>query len=217
MSHVFFCSNRVSALNVHRPEKKKRKKLMKDSLHLANMLRRFTREKEEMRKKNPAAAGLQRPNAKVPNANSALLNTHSKAAGSNDFSMADLTADPAVMSLLGSANNNEMLQDMMGDLDFGMLDSPQPCSPTQAENGSIGGGQKPGGSRVSQGTVLSPPPLPSGLPAPLTKRIEDLRAVWLCFVMQLLYARKFLLTILGTRKATFSFVLTFLWPPCPFQ
>uniref|UniRef100_A0A668A208 Ubinuclein 2b n=1 Tax=Myripristis murdjan TaxID=586833 RepID=A0A668A208_9TELE len=165
----------VSALNVHRPEKKKRKKLMKDSLHLANMLRRFTREKEEMRKKNPAAASLQRPNAKVPNANSALLNTHSKAAGSNDFSMADLTADPAVMSLLGSANNNEMLQDMMGDLDFGMLDSPQPCSPTQAENGSIGGGQKPGGSRVSQGSVLSPPPLPSGLPAPLSKRIEDLR------------------------------------------
>lgn len=165
----------VSALNVHRPEKKKRKKLMKDSIHLANMLRRFTREKEEMRKKNLAVAGLPRPTAKVPNANSALLNTQPKAAGSNECNMADLAADPAVMSLLGSANN-DILQDMMGDLDFGMLDSPQPSSPLQGENGSFGTGHKAGGSRVSQGTVVAPPPLPSGLPAPLTKRIEDLRA-----------------------------------------
>ncbi|XP_039979395.1 ubinuclein-2b isoform X3 [Xiphias gladius] len=163
----------VSALNVHRPEKKKRKKLMKDSLHLANMLRRFTREKEEMRKKNLAAAGLPRPTAKVPNANSVLLNTHPKATGSNDCSMADLSSDPAVMSLLA---NNDILQDMMGDLDFGMLDSPQPSSPAQGENGSFGVGHKAGGSRVSQGNVVTPPPLPSGLPGPLTKRIEDLRA-----------------------------------------
>lgn len=149
---------------------------MKESLHLANMLRRFTREKEEMRKKNLAAASLQRPNAKVPNSNSALLNTQHKATGSNDCSIADLSADPAVLSLLGSANN-DMLQDMMGDLDFGMLDSPQPSSPAQGENGSFGMGQKVGGSRVSQGNVIPPPPLPSGLPGPLTKRIEDLRAV----------------------------------------
>uniref|UniRef100_A0A3Q0SZW6 Ubinuclein 2b n=1 Tax=Amphilophus citrinellus TaxID=61819 RepID=A0A3Q0SZW6_AMPCI len=163
----------VSALN--RPEKKKRKKLMKDSLHLANMLRRFTREKEEMRKKNMAASGLPRPSPKVPNANSALLNTHPKPPGSNDCNMADLTADPSVMSLLGSANN-DLLQDMMGDLDFGMLDSPQPSSPAQGENGSFGMGHKMGGSRVIQSSVITPPPLPSGLPDPLTKRIEDLRA-----------------------------------------
>ncbi|XP_062294978.1 ubinuclein-2b isoform X2 [Scomber scombrus] len=188
----------VSAMNVHRPEKKKRKKLMKDSLHLANMLRRFTREKEEMRKRNIAAglqrpaaglqrpaaglqrpaAGLQRPNAKVPSANSALLNTHAKATtatAGNECTMADLSTDPAVMSLLGSANN-DMLQDMMGDLDFAMLDSPQPSSPAQGENGSFGMGQKLGAGRVSQGNLLPPPPLPSGLPGPLTKRIEDLRA-----------------------------------------
>ncbi|XP_038549833.1 ubinuclein-2b isoform X2 [Micropterus salmoides] len=165
----------VSSLNIHRPEKKKRKKLMKDSIHLANMLRRFTREKEEMRKKNMAAAGLPRPATKVPNTNSALLNTHSKAAGSNDCNMSDLAADPAVMSLLGSANN-DILQDMMGDLDFGMLDSPQPSSPVQGENGSFGMGHKAGASRLSQGNVMTPPPLPSGLPGPLAKRIEDLRA-----------------------------------------
>lgn len=148
---------------------------MKDSIHLANMLRRFTREKEEMRKKNLAAAGLPRPAAKVPAANSALLNAHPKAPGNNDCNMADLTTDPAVMSLLGTANN-DLLQDMMGDLDFGMLDSPQPASPVQGENGMFGMGHKAGGSRASGGAAMTPP-LPSGLPGPLAKRIEDLRAV----------------------------------------
>ncbi|KAM6904731.1 ubinuclein-2b [Xenentodon cancila] len=163
----------VLALN--RPEKKKRKKLMKDSLHLANMLRRFTREKEEMRKKNLVPASLPRPNAKVPNANSALLNTHAKAAGSSDCNMGDLADDQAVMSLLGSANN-DLLQDMMGDLDFTILDSPQPSSPGQGENGSFGIAHKAGGGRAPQVNIMTPPPLPSGLPGPLTKRIEDLRA-----------------------------------------
>lgn len=140
------------------------------------MLRRFTREKEEMRKKTLVPAGLPRPNAKVPNANSALLNTPHKVSGSNDCSITDLSTDPAVLSLLGSANN-DMLQDMMGDLDFGMLDSPQPSSPAQGENGSFGMGLKAGVSRVAQGSVIAPPPLPSGLPGPLAKRIEDLRSV----------------------------------------
>ncbi|XP_061604475.1 ubinuclein-2b isoform X1 [Phyllopteryx taeniolatus] len=163
----------VSSLN--RPEKKKRKKLMKDSLHLANMLRRFTREKEEMRKRNMAGAGLPRPQPKVPAANSTVVNNQPKAPGGNDCNMADLTSDPAVMSLLGSANN-DVLQDMMGDLDFGMLDSSQPSSPTQGENGSFGTGHKAGVGRMSQGNVMSPPSLPTGLPGPLIKRIEDLRA-----------------------------------------
>uniref|UniRef100_A0A3B5QYW3 Ubinuclein 2b n=1 Tax=Xiphophorus maculatus TaxID=8083 RepID=A0A3B5QYW3_XIPMA len=165
----------VSALNVHRPEKKKRKKLMKDSLHLANMLRRFTREKEEMRKKNLAtgAAALPRPNTKVPGATSVVVGAHPKAGGGNDCNITDLTDDQAVMSLLGSANN-DILQDMMGDLDFGLLDSPQPGSPSQGENGSFGAGQKTG--RALPGSVMTPPPpLPCGLPGPLAKRIEDLR------------------------------------------
>uniref|UniRef100_A0A3Q3FSU1 Ubinuclein 2b n=1 Tax=Kryptolebias marmoratus TaxID=37003 RepID=A0A3Q3FSU1_KRYMA len=163
----------VSSLNVHRPEKKKRKKLMKDSLHLANMIRRFTREKEEMRKKNLAAAGgLPRPNAKVPSTNTV---GGAGGAGGNDCNVTDLTDDQAVMSLLGSTNN-DILQDMMGDLDFGMLDSPQPGSPAQGENGSFG--HKTGAGRASQGgsMMTPPPPLPGGLPGPLAKRIEDLRA-----------------------------------------
>lgn len=180
-------SSRVSALSVHRPEKKKRKKLMKDSLNLAAMLRRFTREKADMRKKTPGSAVTPRgnPNAKVPHANSAVLNTSQKAAG-NDMNIVDLTTDPAMISLLGSANNNDVLQDMMGDLDFGLLDSPQPSSPAQGENGALGMGHKPVGGRGQAGTqmgILCPPPLPNGLPAPLTKRIEDLRTVSVCFLV----------------------------------
>ncbi|XP_024128657.1 ubinuclein-2b [Oryzias melastigma] len=168
---------KTGVLVLNRPEKKKRKKLMKDSLHLANMLRRFTREKEEMRKKNMVVAGtLNRPNAKVPiSANSTLLTANTKAASGNDCNMTDLADDQAVMSLLGAANN-DLLQDMMGDLDFSMLDSPQPCSPAQGENGSFGAGHKLAAGRPAQGSMMTPPPLPSGLPGPLTKRIEDLRA-----------------------------------------
>lgn len=150
---------------------------MKDSLHLANMLRRFTREKEEMRKKNLAAAaggGLPRPNAKVPGAVSAPVSAHLKVVVGDNNNVSDLTEDQAVMSLLGSANN-DLLQDMMGDLDFGMLDSPQPGSPAQGENGSFG--HKSVGIRASQANMMPPPPLPGGLPGPLAKRIEDLRAV----------------------------------------
>ncbi|XP_037112128.1 ubinuclein-2b isoform X2 [Syngnathus acus] len=163
----------VSSLN--RPEKKKRKKLMKDSLHLANMLRRFTREKEEMRKRNIAGASLPRPQAKTPGANTSVVISQAKVAGGNDCNMADLTSDPAVISLLGSANN-DVLHDMMGDLDFGMLDSPQSSSPTQGENGSFGVAQKAGAGRMLQASMMSPPSLPTGLPGPLLKRIEDLRA-----------------------------------------
>ncbi|XP_051994506.1 ubinuclein-2-like isoform X2 [Xyrauchen texanus] len=155
----------VSSLN--RPEKKKRKKLMKDSLSLAAMIRRFTREKEEMRKKTPTNA------VKL---NAAHAQTNAVTPG-NDLSMADLNADPAVMSLLGGATENDMLQELMGDLDFGLLDSPQPSSPGQGENGSVAAAQKAGVvGRVQKTGLMPPPPLPTSLPAPLLKRIEDLQA-----------------------------------------
>ncbi|XP_056609180.1 ubinuclein-2b isoform X2 [Triplophysa dalaica] len=152
----------VSALN--RPEKKKRKKLMKDSLSLAAMLRRFTREKEEMRKKIPAVA------AKITLAQS---NTVTPA---GDMSVVDLTSDPAMMSLLGGASENDMLQELMSDLDFGLLDSPQPSSPGQSENGSVAVQKAGAAARVQKTGLMAPPPLPNGLPAPLLKRIDDLRA-----------------------------------------
>ncbi|XP_056136619.1 ubinuclein-2-like [Lampris incognitus] len=183
----------VAPLNLHRPEKKKRKKLMKDSLCLAAMLRRFTREKEEMRKKNsnpghPSLAGGLANKPHSANATNHLLasnSTHFQCnSTNNDVSLADLTSDPTVMSLLGSANEKE-LQDLLGDLDFSLLDSaPQHVMVTARENGLLGvgvpaqkaagGGGQGRGLGASSG-LFSPPPLPDGLPAPLIKRIEDLR------------------------------------------
>uniref|UniRef100_A0A8P4K2H6 Ubinuclein-2 n=1 Tax=Dicentrarchus labrax TaxID=13489 RepID=A0A8P4K2H6_DICLA len=187
----------VTAISLHRPEKKKRKKLMKDSLYLAAMLRRFTREKEEMRKRNPnmAHSGLAGGVANKPhstNSTNHLLasnSTHPQGnTASNDLSLADLTSDPAVMSLLGSANEKE-LQDLLSDLDFSLLDSDQQHAMVAArENGILGvgvptikaaaagGGGGQGRGLGSSSGLFSPPPLPDGLPAPLTKRIEDLWA-----------------------------------------
>ncbi|KAK6300537.1 hypothetical protein J4Q44_G00286350 [Coregonus suidteri] len=87
-----------SLMNIHRPEKKKRKKLMKDSLCLAAMLRRFTREKQEMRKMNPNAPhpGMGSSLANAPRANHLLANSHLHAnTANNDVSLAELTADPS--------------------------------------------------------------------------------------------------------------------------
>lgn len=169
---------------------------MKDSLYLAAMLRRFTREKEEMKKRSPSVALLSQaggvanklyssnstnhllvPNSAHPQGNTA----------SNDLTLADLTSDPAVMSLLGSANEKE-LHDLLGDLDFSMLDSDQQHAVVAArENGILGvgapshkaaaGGGGQGRGLGSSSGLFSPPPLPDGLPGPLIKRIEDLRAV----------------------------------------
>lgn len=150
---------------------------MKDSLHLANMLRRFTREKEETRKKNLVEVGLPCPATRTPNTNLLEVSPH-KDASSNNCNIIDLTADPAMMSLLGSSNK-DLLQDIMSDLDVGMLDSPQPPSPVHVGSYSFGMGTKTVSSRLSQGNMVTPPLLPTGLPGPLMKRIEDLRAVWI--------------------------------------
>lgn len=164
----------MAGLNLHRPEKKKRKKLMKDSLCLAAMLRRFTREKEELRKPH-VSPGL----TSTPNSHNLLHLPNSHLHGNNDLSLADLTADPAMMSLLSTANESE-IQDIMRDLDFSFLDAGLQMTPSGRENGQIETGSSSrhkmvGG--VSSRGLISPPPLPEGLPAPLIKRIEDLRAV----------------------------------------
>lgn len=159
---------------------------MKDSLTLAAMIRRFSREKEEMRKKNVVVAVAAAPSTasgaaaaaaglKTTSVNRAVVNSHAVAPG-NDLS--DLTNDPAVMPLLGSAND-EMLQDLMDELDFSLLD-PSDLSGLegQGENGNAAaqrGGAAAG--RVQRTGLIPPPPLPGGLPAALAKRIEDLRAV----------------------------------------
>ncbi|XP_026076370.1 ubinuclein-2-like isoform X2 [Carassius auratus] len=154
----------VSALN--RPEKKKRKKLMKETLSLADMIRRFTREKDKIRRKTPAAPVK-------------LIHAPPSTASSSDLTMADLTSDQVVMSLLGGATESDVLQELMGDLDFSLLDSPGPSSPGASESG-----QRAGGAGRGQRTGLMPPPLPLSLPAPLLKRIEDLRTASRQFDME---------------------------------
>lgn len=90
------------------------------------------------------------------------------------------------MSLLGSTNEKE-LQDLLGDLDFTILDNDQQHAMVAArENGILGvgvpthkaaGGGGQGRGLGSSSGLFSPPALPDGLPAPLIKRIEDLRVV----------------------------------------
>ncbi|KAJ3614717.1 hypothetical protein NHX12_018288 [Muraenolepis orangiensis] len=144
----------------------------KDPLALAAMIRRFTREKEEMRKRNPAFA-----------------HPHLSAKPNHfDLSLADITGDPAVMALLASANEKE-LQDLLGVLDFGQLDATPQDAVVVEENGLMGvrvskavaasGVQGGGGSGGIQGRRLSaaggvfyPPPLPDELPASLIKRFS---------------------------------------------
>ncbi|KAJ4945203.1 hypothetical protein JOQ06_013738 [Pogonophryne albipinna] len=115
--------------------------------------------KEDMMKINSdvahpgLAGGVANKPPSINSTNHLLASNSTHNAAGSDFSLADLTSDPAVMSLLGSANEKE-LQDLLGDLDFSVLDSDQ--------QHAIG--------------LFSPPPLPDGLPAPLIKRIEDLRA-----------------------------------------
>lgn len=156
---------------------------MKDSLCLAAMLRRFTREKEEMRKLDLSASHLVPGLTSTPNSNNLLQNSHLHSnANNSDLSLADLTADPAMVSLLNSANESE-LQDIMRDLDFSFLDAGSQMPPSGRENGQVvlgsSSGHKIGAGGLNRGQagLISFPPLPDGLPAPLIKRIEDLRAV----------------------------------------
>lgn len=169
---------------------------MKDSFYLAAMLHRFTREKEELRKGNSTvdhlsvSGGAANKSHSGNSTNLPLVSNASQLQSStagSDLSLADLTADPAVMSLLGSATEKE-LQDLLGDLDFSLLETDQQNAVVTArENGILGigapahkaaaagGGQ--GRGLGSSSALFSPPPLPDGLPALLIKRIEHLRAV----------------------------------------
>ncbi|KPP75284.1 ubinuclein-2-like [Scleropages formosus] len=172
------------ALTCPRPEKKKRKKLMKDSLNLAAFLRRFGREKEVMRKKPSASANRVWSNqGEIPSGS----RPHPFLT-SGSLSTVDQTAKPVVnKSLLDLATSSKVLQDLAGNLNFGFLDCPLPCSSAQGENHFQGvvAGQKVGGSVLTKGQIserssldlAKPPPLPGGLPVTLIKRIEDLRVV----------------------------------------
>lgn len=162
----------VVAFNAHKPEKKK-KKLYKDSMTLAAMLQKFQKEKDAMRKtenkQNPPTVTVV---SAPPKPNAAPV--------SNDLSDLTLGNDP-VLAIFGGGSERELLREaecaleMLGDFDFDkLLDSASNGSPAASDQGENG--------NVVQAAIPAPvqtpkpvPPLPEGLPAPLEKRIEDLR------------------------------------------
>ncbi|KAM8930940.1 ubinuclein-2 isoform 2-T2 [Pelodytes ibericus] len=158
----------VVAFNSHKPDKKK-KKLYKDSLSLAAMLRKFQKEKDAMRKKEfvqaPQTVTLVTPTPVTTNPTTNNL--------------PDLTLGPdPVLALFGGGSDCELLREaenaleMLGDFDFDkLLDSASNDSPAGSENGSIGQSLN-----LSQVQVPKPiPAIPEGLPTQLEKRIADLR------------------------------------------
>lgn len=162
----------VMAFNPHKSDKKK-KKLYKDSLSLAAMIRRFQREKDAMQKnevkQNPQCLTVGSPASK-PN----------PAAVASDLSDLTLGSDP-VLAIFGGSER-ELLQEaesaleMLGDIDFDkLLDSASNDSPSASDLGENGND----GLSTNQSNVKLPkqiPSLPEGLPAHLETRIEDLRA-----------------------------------------
>ncbi|ETE73363.1 Ubinuclein-2, partial [Ophiophagus hannah] len=165
----------VIALNSHKSEKKK-KKLYKDSFSLAAMIRKFQKEKEAFKKEevnlNPTVATTCSTPSKLPIA---------PAIGGNDVSDLNLSITDPVLSIFGSTNERELLQEaenaleMLGDIDFDrLLDGTSDGSPVSeplGENGSVT--QPPHTAEVL--TLKQVPALPEGLPGHLEKRIEDLR------------------------------------------
>lgn len=166
-------------MNSHKSEKKK-KKLYKDSLSLAAMLRKFQKEKEALRQKesNPktpvtVATSISTPN-KPPS---------SSASTGNDVSDLNLRVPDPVLSIFGSTSERELLQEaesaleMLGDIDFDkLLDGASDGSPVSELSGENGNATQP--TQTSQ--VMTPkqvPALPEGLPVLLEKRIGDLRIV----------------------------------------
>ncbi|XP_018114227.1 ubinuclein-2 isoform X2 [Xenopus laevis] len=159
----------VMAFNSHKPDKKK-KKLYKDSLALAAMLRKFQKEKDGIHKK----ANKQNP----PTVTVVNAAPKSVSAASTDLSDLGLGNDP-VLAIFGS--ERELMQEaesaleMLSDFDFDkLLDSASNDSPAGSdlgENGSIGQSVNPPEVQLPKQV----PPLPEGLPVPLEKRIADLR------------------------------------------
>ncbi|XP_060633158.2 ubinuclein-2 isoform X1 [Anolis sagrei] len=163
----------VMALNSHKSEKKK-KKLYKDSNSLAAMIRKFQKEKEAVKKKDDNANPTVSVVTSTPNKLPATPIT-----GGNDVS--DLNITDPVLSIFGSTNERELLQDaesaleMLGDIDFDrLLDGTSNGSPVSEPSGENGSAMQL--SHTSEVLALKPvPALPDGLPAKLEKCIEDLR------------------------------------------
>ncbi|XP_060101300.1 ubinuclein-2 [Heteronotia binoei] len=165
----------VMALNSHKSEKKK-KKLYKDSFSLAAMIRKFQKEKEASKKKEMT----QNCTTAISNSTPNKLPAAPVTVG-NDVSDLNLSVADPVLSIFGSTNERELLQEaesaleMLGDIDLDrLLDGTSNGSPVSEPSGENGSTTQP--SHTSEVLPLKQvPALPEGLPAHLEKRIEDLR------------------------------------------
>lgn len=149
---------------------------------MAAMIRKFQKEKEAFKKKevnlNPSVAATCSTPSKLPVAPAVV---------GNDVSDLNLSLTDPVLSIFGSTNERELLQEaesaleMMGDIDFDrLLDSTSNGSPVSeplGENGNVT--QPPHTTEIL--TLKQVPALPEGLPGHLEKRIEDLRIVSVSF------------------------------------
>lgn len=158
------------ALNSHKSEKKKKK--------MAAMICKFQMEKEAMREKESSP----KPPVTVATSTPSKIPSSSLSAG-NDISDLNLRINDPVLSIFGSTNDRELLQEtesaleILGDIDFDkLLDGTSDGSPVSELSGENG--------NVTQATytsqVMTPkqvPALPEGLPTLLEKRIGDLRTV----------------------------------------
>lgn len=174
---------RVMALNSHKSEKKK-KKLYKDSLSVAAMLRKFQKEKEAFKKKEANLNPTVSVTTSTPNKVSAA-----PATGGSDVSDLNLIITDPVLSIFSSTSERELLQEaeiaveMLGDIDLDrLLDGTSNGSPVSEPSGENGNVTQP--SHTSEVLTLKQvPALPEGLPAHLEKRIEDLRTVSVAFLV----------------------------------
>lgn len=162
------------AFNAHKPDKKK-KKLYKDSLSLAAMIRKFQREKDAMRKNEPKQNQLSQSIANPP-----PKSNHAPIA--NDLSDITLGSDP-VLAIFGGGSERELLQEaesaleMLGDIDFDkLLDSASNDSPTASDFGENGNYKQSANQSHAQ-IPKQIPSYPEGLPTQLEKRIDNLRVV----------------------------------------
>ncbi|XP_078094550.1 ubinuclein-2-like [Mustelus asterias] len=159
----------VVALNADKHKKKR--KNHSDALSLAEMLKKFQKEKEAMKK--------QEITLKPPPA-SQTPEQAAKNSGCSDFS---LTASDQVFAILGNSNEHDLLQEaanameLLGDLDIDKLlaetPSGSPASETE-ENSNTAMSSSFISQAQSQKQVSE---LPAGLPALLEKRIHDLKAL----------------------------------------
>ncbi|XP_051899205.1 ubinuclein-2-like [Pristis pectinata] len=173
----------VVALNAVKHQKKKRRN-HNDTLSLAAMLKKFQKEKEAMKKQETNVKQLP---ASQP------TDQATKNPGISEYNLA---ASDQVFSILGSSNENDLLQEaanameLLGDLDIDKLLAETPSGSPASEP------EESSNTAVSSSCILPTqsqkqvPQLPSGISAQLEKRIRDLKTLCSMYSSNEAYAAK---------------------------